>query len=98
MPACGCPDTKLEDGSIRKCACQPCSEGNLSGCSCNKDTGCACMNSSPSKCVCGEKCTCSNCSCTQAEDKKVDQAPQSCCASKGGDSEKKQERSAGAVA
>ncbi|KAF8515452.1 hypothetical protein JB92DRAFT_2685194, partial [Gautieria morchelliformis] len=62
LQACGCPDVTLPSGEIRACTCQPCSGGNLSECSCNKETGCACSQSQ-STCVCGASCTCASCPC-----------------------------------
>ncbi|EGG06339.1 uncharacterized protein MELLADRAFT_87291 [Melampsora larici-populina 98AG31] len=74
MPACGCPDVKLENGSVRACACTPCGAGNLDGCSCNKETGCGCTSNAAAGCVCGgDTCSCSECPCKTA-------SKGSCCA------------------
>ncbi|KAF8586685.1 hypothetical protein K439DRAFT_1386744 [Ramaria rubella] len=80
MPACGCPDVKLPSGETRKCDCQPCSKGNFSECTCNKETGCACSKSN-SNCVCGLSCTCVNCTCEEKPAQKI-QAGNSCCGHK----------------
>lgn len=83
MPACGCPDVTLANGQIRSCTCQPCSSGNLDGCSCNKETGCGCTSSvlpldSADRCLCaasGKSCNCAGCLC------KTNVTPGSCCTS-----------------
>ncbi|KAH8916718.1 hypothetical protein BT69DRAFT_1208810, partial [Atractiella rhizophila] len=81
MPPCGCPDRKLPDGSIQKCQCGPCSSGQLSDCTCNKSTGCACQGISVKACVCGDGCSCNDCVCGKAstEVKKSGEGKGSCC-------------------
>ncbi|MBW0532417.1 hypothetical protein O181_072132 [Austropuccinia psidii MF-1] len=82
MPNCGCPDVILANGILKACSCQPCSSGNLTGCSCNKETGCGCTSSilpihSMDRCSCAlasKICTCTDCAC------KNNNVPGSCCA------------------
>ncbi|CAH7690209.1 hypothetical protein PPACK8108_LOCUS25481 [Phakopsora pachyrhizi] len=74
MPTCGCPDVILPSGAVQPCQCQPCTTGDLAGCSCNKVTGCDCSSElvkegSTRKCVCSlsaEGCNCKNCNCQSA--------------------------------
>ncbi|KAH9816852.1 hypothetical protein DFH28DRAFT_964741 [Melampsora americana] len=74
MPSCGCPDVKLENGTFRSCTCTPCEVGNLDGCSCNKQTGCACTSTVSAGCVCDKSgCSCNECPCKTT-------SKRSCCA------------------
>ncbi|KAH9821605.1 hypothetical protein DFH28DRAFT_1217516 [Melampsora americana] len=77
MPACGCPDVKLENGSVRPCVCTPCEAGNLDGCDCNKQTGCGCTSNAAASCVCAASgitaCSCNECPCKT-------ESKGSCCA------------------